>query len=1736
MSTINDFKQSVRRMNPEVTVSNTIGNLDIFGVPKYKKVITITNDNLSKEYLRLTTGQKLLGTNGITPGVSMTYQCKFRFLEYPLATSYICAFNGTSLQVTTTGKLRLVWGFSESLVTSNAIFQPGQVYDLVVIKNDTTKTINIYVDTQLVFSTAYINNGNESSSIFLLGDGTGTGLWNLDLFGLLVYNFAWSAGQISNYPSTKPTGSIIDFRFEAFSPTKLIDFAGGDNSLNITEGKIQHENGGNAVNELIKIPFTLPTTEEFNPYFRDFELYYDETRTKPISFWVETINTTSVYIWARVNLQQSTNLLVYLFYGQLGTADKQNKLAILPWSNKSDLSLWLQSTQNFESIFLSTSTALSTNTWLNLSQNKYNLKKNGALSAFTTVVGEYTDVSTYGIGLTLDNKLPLTRITSIAVAKGSTGQFGEFYSDYLNVGAFNHNINNATGKTEFKTFGQTAVVGNKVLTNANSPRFISTVTQSKDVTKMYYNGYGDYINTNTTYLTTSAVNGISQIGDNLQCGLYELLIFKEVVTDNELFEIHRYLQLKYNLYSFTPPNISISATVNLVLPVEEVDYQPIVKEFASKRMLSNEFWGLEDTQIDVVFANFFFQRLVAGINAEGWTNSTKKKKWRSLLLGTTLTSDRVTIYKPYLKTQDDFFFTNKDNFYLTSSDNLVFSQQTININDLSKFYKAKHTVKGVDFFLSNENDYIQFELFLTDHTLLDVNSSYLRFTNQAGDLVLDGYLSLNTNTLQNGWNTIRIQKREFTGSGNWTACSYYLYPRLKTLSGNQNVEYRNFDLVRTFDVTQGVFRQGSRIKTGYYVSGDDGLSWFFQKIDLGQLSETASQSLEIKLTAKSFLKVLTELTHKDLLDVRYPRYLIDNITYYNTVSDRIINHKNEVTEAINSILGIATTAVASLVGTNLSSSVYTLSQNYVELGTDSSLKELPRVNGRLLINGNDTLKSTLIDLLQLNLGVLSQPANRLSLKWYKDYLEPTTFVNISKNLINEYETIDQQNSYYNKISFTYREKGLLDETLWTTLSGTKYISILYTTAREVYNQPILDITGSNSISSDGNSSSTLTYWLSPDKLNGIPISFPEMISYSFSNTSGGATDNTGVTLKTLNIVGDNLLVEFKNTSGVAKYFINAKINCTFLPVRAETNFTTSKTKSIEKFGVSQLEIDSTYINYPHKNSVLQDAIFNYHGEPVRLYNLDCEYLPDVNISTNVSFVNEEGGKVEGYVYAITDNYQDGHYSTRYSIKEHIKNVKYLPYETFSPRSLKGTKLWLNNKKELTHYVDLSQLSGGQYLGFGELISPINPSTYFQFGGIVMWVNPIGDSNILENYIFTAGAITGSLTFRTAILNSDLIVYFAGVSQTFTGVFSTLNTWYHLAFKTTATGWLVYVNNINIGTVITGTAQANMPNDVIKFGGSGVSRRFPGQFHDIRVYESQSVETSVFTSAYLGENENSFRCIGWYPMRIKSEGFVTDERLRTSNQTAKNLTFSGLVNWSDTYVSKWLDETSSQNDALNYRQGGTLQFFKLPKLATQGINLTTNNFLRLSNSNLFTNSTSIYAVVNGGGTKIIGQWQDNNLGSTPFDGDKRWKLGTYGMYVNSVNNPVGNTGAIINVNEQALFTQTTTEYQKTLVYGTWSAFKTSFGKNFSNLSNATTTVANLADSASAEPVYIGGVVSGNRNDGDFTGQIYELFVVDNDKVTEFERRELEEYIISKYFTKVTRASNNRPILDIDKNYT
>jgi len=615
----------------------------------------------------------------------------------------------------------------------------------------------------------------------------------------------------------------------------------------------------------------------------------------------------------------------------------------------------------------------------------------------------------------------------------------------------------------------------------------------------------------------------------------DILIFSDFLTIPERTQVWEYQNAKYAISSADIPAYTVGAESTVSQQYTFQSKAPF-SQWQFKDKLKFAITSIQETTGEAVIQKFMEKVIHSGSPAE------------SAFSISTVNDDSET------------FQTYGRQITASTSDQIdtVIIQKTEgadNLNDLSKFFD-ENIVQSTTY-LSNNADFISFEAYIEDASLINQSGSWLQFENSAGTNAFRVLLQANMNTLLDGKNEIKFKKSDFTvqaGSPTWQNVSHTMKVNIRTSSGTQKVVYSNFKHTKNYSDDQ-VFNFGNPLNLNTAISSDNDASYYSHNVLKTHSLGRDVEKDELTMEFGNYFQHVLGLKFKDLPS--FPeRYVL--------LSDHV--------GSPNAPFDFYSVYARKMLGFIFPDTILD-----IDLDMDST-DQTNQFNQQICIDENDSIRARINALLVASMGFMyfDQSTGKITLRsGYKAWDHEQGLLPTPYEIQNVLE---------------YKKDNDKTEGNWTQIQFIAHIGLQNRV--QSYNPlaPMYGYFGTGFLIEPtilaGNRSTVFVPADMPDLFKEIPFNQWYVNGWAVSDSqTSNVPNNAGVTLLDAQLIDGKILMSFENTSGINKYLYALGIGGDFLGYKPVTNFTGTnqsvfsadvKDQAIEqKSGGRRYEIDPT---------------------------------------------------------------------------------------------------------------------------------------------------------------------------------------------------------------------------------------------------------------------------------------------------------------------------------------------------------------------------------------------------------------------------------------------------------------------------------------------------------------------------------------------------------------------------------
>lgn len=613
---------------------------------------------------------------------------------------------------------------------------------------------------------------------------------------------------------------------------------------------------------------------------------YDSDGVTRLEHYVQTAGSDQTVVFVRIPSLPASSKNIFFEYGNSGLPSLNNELNKRPrtsnfWNfNKRNFGDWLVGHNARRRMFTKFNSAYNdfsfnnVQNWSNLkntanwglfSDNDYTLRSVPLLNGHT---GFGSDVKINGLDTVFFNG------NSRMELQASTGSFkpinnanNSYFAIALRTGTLSATIKAIIGSpTNGIGITLSATQQLRITQTAVTNYIISTTTLANNTNYILEcwlrptggTGFSATVRINNTSQTATGTHSSfpstlfhhSSIGGNpdgsfSQVYISEILYFNGANTTstedtNLRNDVYNYLNTKYRIVgSADMPTITVGSETTITNNITDnyVNYNSISK-FNSQSELTNGFFGTESNKTQVNIKKILEKPFLSG--RTNFTNSTLNIQ--------NITTEKAS--REYIATTTSPYAVSDDFSLTVGGDNYA---------DLTKF-QYKDIIENTDY-LSDNFDYISFELNVQNASLIDKTNSFISFSDTA-IFTNQIFSSLTLFDLENGLNRISIKKDNFTNSLpiDWADLKYCRV-RIRTTSGFQIVYFGNFKLIKNYEE---LAKAGDKILLGQAVSLDQNTTFFKDQISPNFATQTFNSEKEVSIEAENILTKFLESSFDEL--------------------------------------------------------------------------------------------------------------------------------------------------------------------------------------------------------------------------------------------------------------------------------------------------------------------------------------------------------------------------------------------------------------------------------------------------------------------------------------------------------------------------------------------------------------------------------------------------------------------------------------------------------------------------------------------------------------------------------------------------------------------------------------------------------------------------------------------------------------------------------------------------------
>lgn len=260
----------------------------------------------------------------------------------------------------------------------------------------------------------------------------------------------------------------------------------------------------------------------------------------------------------------------------------------------------------------------------------------------------------------------------------------------------------------------------------------------------------------------------------------------------------------------------------------------LVNEYRITSKLSNKFFGVNETTLEVDLYNLFTKYISLARGAENWTTSE--------VMDTTI-AEIGGSRKIEVSTTGNI------------TDEYVFNSELNTRKYLNQFNNLTNVVANSNTLPSDDEDFIEIEAYIDDIETFDTSSEIVFISEDEATKLTASFDDGLNNLVEKRWQTIKIKKEAFvvtdgnslglTRPGFWQECSYKVQLKIKQATSTQSFYFRNIALTGNIEK---YLQPGLPIRVGSYVSEDNGATWYAKTEFIGRTAspDTSSDNIGIR--------------------------------------------------------------------------------------------------------------------------------------------------------------------------------------------------------------------------------------------------------------------------------------------------------------------------------------------------------------------------------------------------------------------------------------------------------------------------------------------------------------------------------------------------------------------------------------------------------------------------------------------------------------------------------------------------------------------------------------------------------------------------------------------------------------------------------------------------------------------------------------------------------------------------
>jgi hypothetical protein len=597
---------------------------------------------------------------------------------------------------------------------------------------------------------------------------------------------------------------------------------------------------------------------------------YDSDETTRLEHYVQTAGSEQTVVFVKIPSLSASSKTIYFEYGNTGLPSLNNQINKPPRSQD----FWNFNKQSFKDWFVGHNARRffeqynpfefnAVQTWSNLrNSTNFGFFPSSDVPAFSMPrlnghTGFGTDVKINNLNTVFFNG------NSRMQLEASTGSFkpvnnanNSYFAIALRTGTLSSSIRSIIGsQTNGISITLSATQQLRITQTGITNYIISSTTLANNTNYILEcwlrpttgSGFSATVRINNVSQTATGTHAsfpnslshFSTLGGNPSSGyaevyISEILYFNGANTTstedtNLRNDVYNYLNTKYRIVgSADMPTITVGAETTITNNIQDnyVSYNSLSK-FSSQSELQNGFFGTESNKTQVDIKKILEKPFLSG---------------RTVFTNSTLSLDNKITEKASRQ-----YTSNTTSNYAVSSDfSLILSSE--NYTNLGKF-QYKDIIENTDY-LSDDFDYISFEVNIPDTSLINKTDCRLEFSNTSG-FASNYNINFTSQELENGLSVLFFKKSSFAkvGTINWGDVKFCRV-RIRNTSGSQVVNFGNFKLIRNYDE---VLKTGDKILLGQAVSLDQNNTFYKDNINLNYVDQVFNSEKDITVKSKNVL-------------------------------------------------------------------------------------------------------------------------------------------------------------------------------------------------------------------------------------------------------------------------------------------------------------------------------------------------------------------------------------------------------------------------------------------------------------------------------------------------------------------------------------------------------------------------------------------------------------------------------------------------------------------------------------------------------------------------------------------------------------------------------------------------------------------------------------------------------------------------------------------------------------------